>query len=128
MSVVPTEKLPRHTCLSIAFVIQGRKGIASLSYLIMVGSRLPRDGKLDRAVVWPLLLRELPLKMPVGTVTSNYWETGPPLVGHLAGLGWRPRTARVCLFTFFSHQAGGLQPWDLGLGLTLLWGLLPIGL
>lgn len=32
MSVVPTEKLPRHTCLSIAFVIQGRKGIASLSY------------------------------------------------------------------------------------------------
>lgn len=31
-SVVPTEKLPRHTCLSIAFAIQSRKEIASLSY------------------------------------------------------------------------------------------------
>lgn len=25
------------------------------------------------------------------------------LVGHLAGLGWRPRTARVCLLHFFPH-------------------------
>lgn len=64
-------------------------------------------------------------EMPVGTVMSNYWETGlPGWASGRAGVETQDRTWLSLTF-FFPIQAGCLQPWDLELGLTLLQGFLP---
>ena len=91
----------------------------------MVGSRLPEMGSWTELWSGLCFSGSSLSKMPVGTVTSNYWETGLP--GWASGRAGVETQDRTCLsFTFFFPiQAGGLQPWDLGLGLTLLWGLLP---
>lgn len=112
-SVVPTEKLPRHTCLSIAFVIQGRKGIASLSYH-HGRVQAPRDGKLDRAVVWPLLLRELPFEDASRHGHEQLLGNRAPWLGIWQGWGGDPGPHVSVFYIFFSHP--GWRPPALGPG------------